>query len=78
MSRHKRNFSAKSKKAEPKQDDKQVWRLPIPELAAKNPESGETENSDEKIKNLLKVVQLLRQVQSQKAQQGKLLIETFV
>ena len=55
-----------------------MWRLPIPELAAKSGENGEeSENSDEKIKNLLKVVQLLRQVQSQKAQQGKLLIATF-
>ena len=71
--------SVKSRQKETKQDgnEKQVWRLPIPELAGTaqsqthqhaNPASSV--ESDEKIKNLLKVVQLLRQVQTQKAAQG--------
>ena len=53
-----------------------MWRLPIPELATvkQNQAQAVQNNSpeqDEKIKNLLKVVQLLRHVQSQKATQGK-------
>lgn len=71
--------SVKSRQKETKQDgnEKQVWRLPIPELSAtqqsqthQHANQDNTVESDEKIKNLLKVVQLLRQVQTQKAAQG--------
>ena len=55
-----------------------MWRLPIPELAtvtqnqAAQAVQDNSSDQDEKIKNLLKVVQLLRHVQSQKTAQGKI------
>ena len=54
-----------------------VWRLPIPELSAQSKSKPDAQTpsltqNDEKLKNLIKVVQILRHVQNQKITQGKL------